>query len=394
MLVGQGKTTAAVRILRALVVCLACVPALAAACPFCPGTALTLTEQLATSDVVVLAAWVAGEKGSETNPGTTTYKVQQALKGPRSLQKDAKITVDRYRTARAGDLFILLGTRRDGIEWDCPIEVTETAFNYVSQAPSPESPVAKRLEFFMKFLEYPDSTIANDAFSEFANAQYKDVAAIAADLPREKLRKWIADPETPQIRLGLYGMMLGLCGTDDDARLLEKKMLEPSRELRLGIDGVIGGYLLITGDKGLAVVDREKIEKKKIPFSETFAALQALRFMWTYGHGRIEPERLRQSMRLLLERPDVADLAIADLARWKDWSVVDRLMELYDAEGFNVPPTKKAIIRYLLVCSRDDTTAPDGTRNPHAAEAKQLLEGLRKRDPKTVAEAERFFVLP
>ncbi|HVV98975.1 MAG TPA: hypothetical protein VHB77_01475 [Planctomycetaceae bacterium] len=236
--------------------------------------------------------------------------------------------------------------------------------------------------------------IATDAFSEFANAQYKDVAGIAKQLPHEKLRKWIADPETPQTRLGLYGMMLGLCGNEDDAKLLEKKMLDANGDFRLGIDGVMGGYLLITGDKGLAVVDREKIEKKKIPFSETFAAMQALRFMWTYGNGRIEPERLRQSMRLLLDRPELADLVIADLARWKDWTVQDRLMEMYDSEEFNVPSVKRAIVRYLLVCSRHVATTADGSPNPYAADAKQLLEGLRKKDPKTVSEAERFFVSP
>jgi hypothetical protein len=265
----------------------------------------------------------------------------------------------------------------------------------VSQAPSPESPVAKRLEYFAKYLEYPDSTIATDAFSEFANAQYKDVVAVAKDLPHEKLRKWIADPETAQTRLGLYGMMLGLCGDEDDAKLLEKKMLDANGDFRLGIDGVMYGYLLITGDKGLAVIDREKIEKKKkVPFSETFAAMTALRNMWTYGNGRIEPERLRQSMRLLLDRPELADLVIPDLARWKDWTVQDRLMEMYDSEEFNIPAVKRAIVRYLLVCSRDVSTGPDGTVNPYAADAKQLLEGLRKKDPKTVSEAERFFVLP
>jgi hypothetical protein len=365
------------------------------ACPFCDKPSLTMTEQLASSDAAVLVAWASGEKGTETKPGTTTYKVQQILKGPKSLMKDSKITVDRYRAAKVGDLFMVLGTKGDGIEWGSPIEVTETTFNYVSQAPSPESPVAKRLEYFAKYLEYPDSTIATDAFSEFANAQYKDVVAVAKDLPHEKLRKWIADPETAQTRLGLYGMMLGLCGDEDDAKLLEKKMLDANGDFRLGIDGVMYGYLLITGDKGLAVIDREKIEKKKkVPFSETFAAMTALRNMWTYGNGRIEPERLRQSMRLLLDRPELADLVIPDLARWKDWTVQDRLMEMYDSEEFNIPAVKRAIVRYLLVCSRDVSTGPDGTVNPYAADAKQLLEGLRKKDPKTVSEAERFFVLP
>ncbi|HVV98976.1 MAG TPA: hypothetical protein VHB77_01480 [Planctomycetaceae bacterium] len=101
------------------------------ACPFCSAQSLTMTEQLAGADAAALVAWASGEKGDETKPGTTTYKVQQIVKGPKSLMKDAKITVARYRAAKAGDLFLMLGTKGDGIEWGSPIEVTETTFNYV-----------------------------------------------------------------------------------------------------------------------------------------------------------------------------------------------------------------------------------------------------------------------
>ncbi len=33
-------------------------------------------------------------------------------------------------------------------------------------------------------------------------------------------------------------------------------------------------------------------------------------------------------MRMLLDRPELADLVIADLARWEDWSVQDKLMAM------------------------------------------------------------------
>ena len=31
----------------------------------------------------------------------------------------------------------------------------------------------------------------------------------------------------------------------------------------------------------------------------------------------------------MLDRPQLADLVIPDLARWEDWSVMDRLVELF-----------------------------------------------------------------
>lgn len=369
----------------------------ALACPFCGVAQMTLTEQLAQADAAALVQWVGGEKDTEAKPGNTTYQVKQVVKGPKSLAKDQKVTLDRYRTAKPGDLFFLLGTDigdGKGLEWGSPLEVSETSFNYMAQAPSPEAPPAKRLAYFLKFMEFPDPIVSNDAFGEFANAQYKDIEQIADQLPKEKIRKWIANPETQATRLGLYGMMIGLCGDDTDAEALEKRILVQTDEFRLGIDGLMGGYLLIKKDKGLDVLDKHKLQNKKIPFSETFAAMQALRFMWTYGTGRIAPERLQQSMRILLDRPEMADLVIADLARWKDWSVQDKLMKMYGEGEYNIPSIKRAIVRYMLVSSKDVANSGGATVPPHATNGQKLLEEIRKKDPKTVSEAERFFVVP
>jgi hypothetical protein len=131
----------------------------------------------------------------------------------------------------------------------------------------------------------------------------------------------------------------------------------------------------------------------KVPFSETYAAMQAVRFAWNYG-GTIKKDRLKESMRLLLDRPEVADLVIADLARWKDWAVQDRLMKLYDHKDYDIPSIKRAIVRYLLVCSKD--TEDDKEQNPkaeYARLAKQHLGTLREKDPDTVKQAERFFYI-
>jgi len=125
-----------------------------------------------------------------------------------------------------------------------------------------------------------------------------------------------------------------------------------------------------------------------VPFSETYAAMQALRFMWTYGE-RIDKERLRESMRILLDRPELADLVIADLARWEDWSIIDRLMSLYDAEEYGIPSIKRAIVRYMLVASKNKPE--EGAAADHVKKAQKYLDTLRKTDPKTVKQAERFF---
>ena len=371
------------------------------ACPFCSAPSLTFSEQLASADAAVLVQWVSAKQGKSdddgvTDPDRTTYEIAEVLRSPKgeTLKKGEKIELARYRSGKKGDLFLIFGTRGNQLEWGSPIEVTETSYNYIAQAPSPESDKQKRLEYFLKFLEFPDEMIANDAYAEFANAPYHDIVKVTDKLPRTKLAKWVRSDDTPATRLGLYGLLLGLCGNEADAALMREKITAETEQFRLGMDGVIGGYLLLSGEEGLKVVEQTKFIKspdKKVPFSETYAAMQALRFVWKYADDRFEEDRLRQSMRILLDRPELADLVIADLARWKDWSVMEQLMALYDAEEYNVPSVKRAIVRYMLTCSKD---VPKGAEPPeHALAAEKSLAVLREKDPRTVKEAERFFII-
>jgi hypothetical protein len=123
----------------------------------------------------------------------------------------------------------------------------------------------------------------------------------------------------------------------------------------------------------------------------------------------------------LLDQPQLADLVIADLARWKDWSVQERLMSLYGKGDYNIPSIKRSIIRYMLASTdlKGDVATADnrataaagsasgaqsngGTASGNvaslssaesAARGKTYLDELRKKDPRTVREAERFFFL-
>lgn len=385
-------------------------PVTVLACPFCSAPSLTFSEQLAQADAAVLVQWRFGEKGTEAKkdedgkeieegkPASTTYLVREVLRESKGddLKRGTRIDLARYRSAKEGDLFLILGTKSKTLEWGSPIEVTDTSYNYIAQAPSPEAKPEKRLAYFMKFLEYPDEMIANDAYAEFANAPYKDITRVIDKMPREKIAAWLQDEKTPATRIGLYGLMLGLCGDENDAKLMKEQITASTDEFRLGMDGVMGGYLLLTGDEGLQVIEETKLSRgeKKVPFSETYAAMQALRFVWKYGEDRISKDRLQESMRILLERPELADLVIADLARWKDWSVMDQLLSMYDQKEYDVPSIKRAVVRYLLVCSQDVPSGDDVKLPNHVIKAREELALLRERDPKTVKEAERFFINP
>lgn len=367
-------------------------------CPFCDAPSLTLTEQLGASQSAVLVQWVGGKEPDREKSftGTTQYEVIEILHDESGkLAQGEKVLLDRFRAAKPGELFLLLGNLTDDrIEWSSPLEVTETSFNYIKQAPSREVPNPQRLAYFVKFLEYPDPLVATDAYSEFAGSPYQDVVSIRTLMPREKVREWLAKPEdapSRMTRIGLYGLMLGLSGEEEDAEFMKSLILQESEDFRLGIDGVMGGYLVLTGEAGLKVLDESKLANRTVPFSETFAAMQALRFMWTYGDGQISPDRLRQSMRILLDRPNLADLVIVDLARWQDWGVMDKLMDLYDSEEYNIPSIKRAIVRFMLIAEKDKTPVAEGELGEHVKKASANLAHLRELDPKTVKAAERYF---
>jgi hypothetical protein len=281
-----------------------------------------------------------------------------------------------------------------GIRWEIgpALPVTETSYQYIVQAPSPETPAEKRLAYYVKFLEFPDLMIANDAFAQFVNAPTKDIAAIAGKLPREKIRNWLADPETPVTRQSGYGVMLGLSGGADEGRFLERQIAEIDPERQTGLEGIMFGFLLLTGEQGLASIEKAYLASPSAPDGKVYPAFLAIRYFWSYGNGKISQPRLQQAMRLLIERPELADSAIIKLAEWKDWGLHKRLMKLYGSTGQSESSLKTAIIKYMIASTKD--VAKGEEKLPaHVVAGRQCLDELRERDSKLVAETEKYFYL-
>ena len=365
------------------------------ACPFCPGASVPLTEKLTNAHTVCLVRWKEADTGTIEKPGHTVYKVLRVVKQSQGTQykSGSLITVNRYHSGKPGEPFLLTGSHGPNPLWENPTVITPASYSYLMRAPSLQKPTTERLHYFLKFLEHKDSIIANDAFSEFANAPFEDIVPLTPELPREKLHHWLSSKSTPAPRLGLYGLMLGLCGNEDDIDFMEEKISVQAQGLRSGIGGLMSGYLMLTGSEGLEHLELTKFQQKNTSPNELFAAREAVSFMWTYGKERfqIPPERLRESMRMLLNRPELADLVIADLARWQDWSVMNRLVSLYGAKNYEYKAIRKAIIRYLLVASRYSDPANGGPDAVTAARARKYLEQIRSQDPQLVKRTQQFY---
>jgi hypothetical protein len=105
----------------------------------------------------------------------------------------------------------------------------------------------------------------------------------------------------------------------------------------------------------------------------------ALRFHGTEG-GVLDRKKIVKSMHHILERPELADLVIPDLARWEDWTPMDRLVQLFKEANEESSWVRVPVINYLRACP--------------LPEAAKKLEELEKIDPKAVQRAKTFFPIP
>lgn len=422
-------------VLAASVLFLNALPLLA--CPFCNAPQLTLAEQIARSDAAIIGEWTRGvvPDFDAGTPGSTVYRIEKVIRplNEGKLEVGQEITVDEYFPGETGQFAVITGTTQAEVSqiqrspfsckntfqstisfllgnpqpvalnlavgelrWQTPLDISKAGFDYVANAPSPENNPEDRLRYFVKYLEASDPLVADDAYAEFANAPYATIAAVKDSFPIEKIRTWVFSEETSITRLGLYGLMLGLAGDESDLPVLKKTVSSNEHDFRLGIDGVMAGYLLLGKESALEVIEETKLKPslavpRTTPFSETFAALQALKFMWEYAPGVIPPERLQASMRILLNHPDLADLIIIDLARWKDWTLLPRLKEMYVQEEYDIPAIKRAIVGYLIETLKQRPEDPAAEVPEYVAQAEEFMKKLEEEDPKTVKTARLLF---
>jgi len=192
----------------------------------------------------------------------------------------------------------------------------------------------------------------------------------------DQLVSWIKNPDTPLNRKRLYTVMLSVCGGAGDLPMLEELLRAEDRKTRAGLDAMLGCYLMLAGTEGMALVEELFLKNPQAEYADTYAAIMALRFLGTETEA-IPRERILEGLHCLLDRPELADLVIPDMARWEDWSQVERFVKLFKEADSKSSWVRVPIINFLRACP-----------NP---EAKPHLEELAKIDPDAVKRAETFF---
>lgn len=362
-------------------------------CPFCSAVSLTFSQEIEQSQVAVIAKLVKRPAPGSLAPRAEgplpkgSFEVVETLKGADLLEAaghrgrgEKPIETIFLDEKPVGSLFLLLAVEPPELVWSSPIAITEKAVGYLKKLASLPASGPDRLAFFQKHLEDPDEVLARDAYDEFAIASYADLKGLEDRMDASQLLAWIEDPKVQASRRRLYATMLGVCGTKADAARIAKILSgeglgKKAAEVRAGLDALIACHATLMGAEGLDLVDRlflDRSSSKDVPFTETYAAVMALRFLGE-EKGIVPRERLLRSLRLLLDEPKLADLVIADLARWEDWTVFERLVEIFEKATSDNLFVREPIVNYMRACPK-----------PEAAEA---IKRFEKIDPEAVKRA-------
>ncbi len=358
------------------------VPSPVLACPFCSAVSMTLGEELKTSDAAVIATLVDKPASSDPSSGApvkSKFKIVKILKGEKLLADKPTIEMLFFGTQEPGATFLLFGVDPKDLAWGTPTSLTEEGVQYLEKVAALSENPAERLAFFQEYFENPDSLLSGDAFNEFAKAPYADVVQLKDKMHHDKLIEWIKDDKVPASRRRLYLTMLGMCGTQADVPMIEGMIKTEDRQARSALDAMIGCYLNLKGTDGLALVEDLFLKNDKSEYVDTYSAIVALRVLGQETDV-IPKENLVASLEHMLNRPQLADLVIPDLARWQDWKAMDKLVDLFKNANEESSWVRVPVIQFLRAC-------PD-------AKAKEYIDELAKIDPDAVKRATNYLALP
>ncbi len=268
------------------------------ACPFCNATSQTLSEEIQSADVAVLAEGIdfGDSAGSATNPnpgepgasetkkaspniaseidsgsGMATFRILQALRGKEKLGTTGQLQVVYFGDPQPSKNFLITGISNAGmgavaggeeiepgkprIDWSTPLPLSKEGVEYIKQLIPLPAKGAERLLFFMAYLEHEDPLLAQDAYDEFARAPYAMILELGDRMDRKQLVDWINDPQVGPTRRRLYLTMLGVCGQAEDVNMLESLLQHDYRQVQPGVAAMVSFAGLAGSAMGLPIVD-------------------------------------------------------------------------------------------------------------------------------------------
>jgi hypothetical protein len=353
------------------------VPA-AHACTYCDPSnykVQTLRQEARTSKFIVIGTLANARL--EGDQGYTDLMVEKVVKDDPALGKKKQVTLPRWtpldpkKPSRVMVFFDVYEGKVDPFR-GVPLKGTAVGDYLRGAIDLDDNDRAKSLLYYFNFLDSDDPDIAADAFLEFAKASDRDINDLGPRLDPKKIRKLLNDPQTPPDRIGLYAFLLGSCGTRDDIAVLSQLVARKDDRATTNRSGILGGLIVLSPNDGWKQT-LSIIEDPQRSYPDKLSALGTIRFFQTCKPREFRPQIL-DGMKGVLQRGDMADMAIEDLRRWQWWELTKPIIACYGKETHGAPLVKNAIVRYAL-CSPDEAAAT-------------FIKDLRGKEPERIKEIE------
>ena len=361
------------------------------ACPFCQAfrspishdlrnakfaLLVSLDESAAERQVKALTRQVSYDEQS----GLSVFRVQGVLKAD-ALSTTTLGEIDAPKPANPSEsaTFLVFGFCSPELCWTTPMAIDSKSVSYLEKLEHLPSTGAERLEFFLQFLDHADPAVADDAYNEFALAPYRDLIDLAPKLNRVWLVERISDAKTDESRLRLYLTLLGLVGTAEDVEPVERLMERLELRADIALDATIACYVSLRGMEGLVEIQRRYLKNVDAAPRNTYSAIVAHFFLGDEFRG-LDRDVVAESLAVILERPDFADLVIQKLEKWEYWTAAESIAELFRRVDSTQNSVSPPAVGFLRNCPRP--------------EAVPLLAELEKIDPAAVVQSQTFLPAP
>jgi len=334
--------------------------AAASACPLCNPTGTTFANEVAQADLILYGT-LSNAKGDPTGAGkgSTDLAIEVVIKSHDMVKGKKTITIPRYVQPSAKNVKYLIFFNITNGQLD-PYRGEEVPADsnlpkYLQGAIEVrQKDITTRLRYFFDYLEDKDVVISSDAYNEFAVADYKEVSDVAKKLPAETILKWLKDPNTRGSRFGLYGLMLGHCGKQSDAKAIRELLDDKDRSFSSGLDGVLAGYIMLDPKPGWDYLVH--LVKSDSEFPIKYAVLRTARVFWEFRNDVIPHKQVLEVLKILMDQPDIADMPIEDLRKWKVWELTPVVLGYADKATHNtIPINNRAILKFAIAASWADT---------------------------------------
>jgi hypothetical protein len=344
----------------------------------------TLAKAIGDLDVAVIARLVARPASGRNaalqgDPPIAAFEIVEVLKGTKLVAAGKQINVAYFDDKPVGTEYLIGGVKPPAIEWIRGSVLSPRSHKYLVELMKLPADEPKRLVYFMSYLGDKEELLADDSRDEFSFASTSALKAISEKMPHDELVKCIQNLDTFPSHRRVYLRMIGICGTARDVPTIERLLRSDEPRFKTSLDAVVACYLWLRGEDGLPFVEKLFLEKNS-DLNDMQSIVVALRVLGNEKKGPIPVGRIARSMRRVLGHPRLADQVIVDLARWQDWSVMDRVVELFTSTDKDVTAwVRVPAITYLRMCP--------------LPKAKEYLTKLKKIDPVAARQSEAIYPL-